>query len=269
MAESLTREERQRRTERAFAAVAILGTDATSEQLFLDAPINVPEGDVVGVTAGDPYGWGSLVGDPSRVCRFVATPHMRGVMMITPAGYELVGPSDYAFSDVTLASLGTGTLIAESDRPFERLDEQNDEGARLRRLLSCVSDFFPASYRDRLVSRVQMLSQELAEEDPGRVPSVESFQALLNFLVANPKLKFPHIVLTADGFFRAEWHRSKDYHLAVTFLLDGDVRFVVFAKRKGARLPSPLAKVDRQSGITSLDRLMEVLAPFAIRRWVE
>jgi hypothetical protein len=127
----------------------------------------------------------------------------------------------------------------------------------------------PPRYRDRLVSRVKLLAAELDEDEPDRVPPVESLQHLVWFLTANPALKYPDIVLTPDGYFRAEWHKSNDHHLGVTFLSDGDVRFVVFAKPPRTKWTSQATRVERQTGITTIERLLTVLGPFGVQRWVQ
>jgi hypothetical protein len=172
-----------------------------------------------------------------------------------------------------LTSLGIvtttyGDAAVAVDRPFEWLDENRDESARFRALLQRVRQILPPKYRDKLIARVQLLAAELDEEEPGRAPSSNSLQSMISFLMSNPLVAFPEIVLIPDGHLRAEWHRGRDRHLTVTFLPGGEVRYVIFAKRLGTRLAWPMGKVDRQSGMTSIGRLMDVLAPFAPMRWM-
>ena len=150
---------------------------------------------------------------------------------------------------------------------FERLDETRRNSERVRATIESAALSLRMPYRDRLIRRLRLLLADATEDDYGETLSPESLQGLLSFLRQNTAARYPDIMLTPEGFFRAEWHESDSSHLAITFLPGDDVRYVVFSRPPRAR-PHTMARIDRQSGITSADRVMEILAPFAIHRWV-
>ena len=292
MARPLTVEEKERLTERALAAAAYAQSGATSGEIE-ELPSLPPATDIAGIIdrralmgdliVGKNIGAGSFWERADRFTRYTnpvtATIDptsllysLEGLTVARRAYNNAVSALSSSTDDLTsfgLVATSISDLAGVIDSPFERLDELRSERARFRALLQRLRLTLSTKYRDQLIARTELLAAELDDEEPGRVPAVDSLQSMATFLTLNPLMSFPEIVLTPDGHFRGEWHRGRDRHLAVTFLSAGEVRYVIFAKRPGARLLWPMAKVDRQSGVTSVDRLMDLLAPFAPRRWVE
>ena len=297
MAWPLTIDEKERLSERAVAAATYLQSDATSSDIE-NEPISPPPADASDVMQiyGPGLVSGSVLGGqfstPTSAVGFAGCLRLIDPVPLQALWAPVHGAHTFISRTGTLSALASaptaGRVViggeditsigitsyrsdhaSESDRPFERLDEKRDEGARLRAILSRAWRLLSPKYRDQLAARVQLLASELQDEESGQVPSTESLVQLLAFLLSNPSLHYPDIVLTPDGYFRAEWHRSRDRHLAVTFLPSGEVRYIVFAKRPGVRLSWPLAQVDRLSGITSIDRLLSLLVPLGVHRWIE
>jgi hypothetical protein len=100
------------------------------------------------------------------------------------------------------------------------------------------------------------------EEETWAEGSPDSLRQLLLFLQAAPDLRCPTLTITPSMTFRAEWQAGLNRHLAVDFLPDGQVRFVVFS-------PDPLHpdRVQRVSGIVSRGDVMRAVEPYRVYRW--
>ena len=147
--------------------------------------------------------------------------------------------------------------------PFDVLEKTKDRDAQLSSLLEFVATALNAPFADRLARRIRLLLDAAKEEEQvTEQPSLDSLRNLLYFFQTQPGLRYPDLVLSPPGFFRAEWYVSPTRYFAAEFLPGGDSRFVVFGPN---RLHSQ--KTLRLSGTVSVDLLSEAVRPFGVFEW--
>lgn len=123
----------------------------------------------------------------------------------------------------------------------------------------------PLLYRERLARRLEALLEAMQEDgEAWAAESPESLRRMLLFLESVPSFRYPTLTVTPSATFRAQWTERENAHFALDFLADGRVRFVVFCPE--SRHPE---RVQRLSGITGWDSVMELVEPFRIHRWAE
>jgi hypothetical protein len=170
------------------------------------------------------------------------------------------------FSVVIVTSISAETDIGadasptESQSPFEELDALRMNGLQHRidqiRLSSTLS------YRDRFVARIKALLNAYAEENEGRAFSSDSLRALVNFLEENSGFNYPDLTLTPSGNMYAQWKSGKNKLLSIHFLPTSDTRFVIFKPN-----PKHKDRIIRISGSTTVDALLETIAPHGVMEW--
>lgn len=118
-------------------------------------------------------------------------------------------------------------------------------------------------FAKRIAARLDHLLEVSREEQPEQAPPVAaSLEGLLAFLSRNPGLAYPDIVLTPDGYVRAQWRRGPTQHFAVEFREDEGVRFVIF-------VPDPRRpyKRVRVSGTATVDSIMGQAHYYKVLDW--
>lgn len=145
---------------------------------------------------------------------------------------------------------------------FDLLDELRTPKGQLRRQITALREGSEIRCCEQLARRLAFLIDAL--EDEGEVwsdNSPDSLRQMLLFLEAVPDFRCPTVTVTPSLTFRAQWQASDDEHLALDFLPDGQVRFVVFA-------PDPRHdRVQRVSGIVSRVDVMRAIEPYKVHRW--
>jgi len=145
--------------------------------------------------------------------------------------------------------------------PFDDIDQNLTDAKIVEKLLGLL-DSSKLDFASELAARLGAL-HEIVNEDPNEPPiSIDSLRSFINFIKNTPYLKRPSVVLTPDGEIRAEWRKASNKHFAVIFLPNDEARFVIF---------SPNSKdsdmIDRISGITSVDSLIENAKPHKVLDW--
>ena len=149
-----------------------------------------------------------------------------------------------------------------SDSPFDELDEKLPEKEKVKKLIDYVREGSKIKFPHELADRLNFLN-EAVNEDPDEVPiSIESWRNFISFLQNTTNLKYPNIVLTPSNEISAQWRTAPNRHFAVVFLPTGEARFVIFTPN-----PKDPDKIDRFSGITSVDSLMERIRPYKVLEW--
>ena len=119
------------------------------------------------------------------------------------------------------------------------------------------------AYGERLARRLDFLLDAFEEEgEAWEKESPDSLRQMFLFLRSVPHFRCPTVTITPSATFRAQWGAGRNSHLAIDFLPDGQVRFVVFSP--DLRHPE---RVQRVSGIVSRLDLMRVLEAFDVHRW--
>lgn len=126
-----------------------------------------------------------------------------------------------------------------------------------------VREELRATFAERLAKRLHYLARISEEEYPEQAPiSRESLEDFVAFLKATPNLAYPGVVLTPSGNIQAEWRKANKRHLAVEFVGNGDVHFVVFAPD-----PRKSYKTTRASGVATVESLMDIVRPYGVDSW--
>lgn len=148
------------------------------------------------------------------------------------------------------------------ESPFDALDEKLSSEEKIRRLIDYIRDKSDIQFAPELAARLEFLHQAVME-DPDEAPiSPESLSNFIGFLQEAPNLRYPDIVLTPSNEIRAQWRTAPNRHFAVVFLPTGETRYVIFTPN--LRDPD---KIDRLSGTTSMDTLMETAEPHRVLDW--
>ena len=150
------------------------------------------------------------------------------------AGNILIGPG--VQPDATLAlesSLRTPSSGFTIDSPFDYLDSENYKAAQ--QVVEAVSSL-PRSDCSAIYSRLSSLLDLSADEVDQRVLSASSLFYFVDFLRTYEKIGSPLIFMQESGEIRSEWRVSERHALAVEFVSDGTVEFVLFAPN--SRRPS-------------------------------
>lgn len=149
-----------------------------------------------------------------------------------------------------------------SQSPFDVLDKILPDEEKTIRLINFIAHKLNIQFAPQLVARLHFLF-EAVEEDPDEGPiSPESLSNFIAFLQNTPNLKYPDVVLTPSNEIRAQWRTGPNRHFAVVFLPSGTTRYVIFKPN-----PRDPDKIDRLSGVTSVDALMETAEPHGVLDW--
>ncbi|HUU53064.1 MAG TPA: hypothetical protein VMW44_00320 [Candidatus Bathyarchaeia archaeon] len=153
-------------------------------------------------------------------------------------------------------------IFCASDSPFDELDGKMTDEEQIKKLIDYVREGSKIKFAHELAVRLNFL-HEAVNEDPDEVPiSIESLRNFISFLRNTTNLKYPNVVLTPSNEIRAQWRTAPNRHFAVVFLPTGEARFVIFSPN-----PKDPDKIDRLSGITSVDSLMETIRPHRVLEW--
>jgi hypothetical protein len=148
------------------------------------------------------------------------------------------------------------------ESPFIALDEKLSNEEKIRRLIDYIRDKSNIQFAPELAARLEFL-HEAVMEDPDETPiSPESLSNFIGFLQEAPNLRSPDIVLTPSNEIRAQWRTAPNRHFAAAFLPTGETRYVIFTPN--LRDPD---KIDRLSGTTPMDTLMETAEPHRVLDW--
>lgn len=174
-----------------------------------------------------------------------------------------ISPEGRVDSPLTLKYHLADPLFYTSESPFDVLDGKLADEEKIRRLINYIRDESKIQFAEKLAARLNFLYEVAKEEDPDEVPiSPESLSNFIGFLQKTPNLKYPSVVLTPSNEISAQWRAAPNCHFAVVFLATGETRFVIFTPN-----PGDPDKIDRLSGITSVDSLMETAQPHRVLDW--
>ncbi len=149
------------------------------------------------------------------------------------------------------------------ESPFDVLDELLSGEEKVERLIDFIRDQSNLQFAEELSGRLFWLYQAAKEEDPEEVPiSPKSLSNFIGFIQKMTNLRYPDVVLTPSNEILAQWRTAPNRHFAVVFLPTGEARFVIFTPNR--RDPD---KIDRLSGITSTDTLMDTAEPHGVLEW--
>jgi hypothetical protein len=184
---------------------------------------------------------------------------MPDVTQFTGLGASAIVVRDYVSSvrlDYYTAGLGISPTTAFSEWPvsgqfydlaallsgllpsaFSAVDESlaRDAKAEADRALEQLSGDLGKSVSSRLH---QLIGLALEDGSPASLPSAQSFRALVDFFVQNRTLRKPALTLDDEGLVWAEWRKSPDCLVALRFLADGTIRWVISS-------PAPLRRSGR------------------------
>jgi len=130
--------------------------------------------------------------------------------------------------------------------------------AKCKLKTAAIAMHLDADWRKRFFSQLDNLL-DVGEWDEHDVPvTISSFTTLLRFVVPlNPERR-PGIGATSDGHIIVTWTSGQN-RLTIECLPDDQLRWVVVYWAEGDR--------ETASGITSLDRILTVLAPYCPECW--
>ncbi|MCC2652634.1 MAG: hypothetical protein K0Q60_2797 [Microvirga sp.] len=147
---------------------------------------------------------------------------------------------------------------------FDVLDKLRSPNGQIERQITALRRGGGLLCREGLAERLDFLMSALEEE--GEIwadDSPHSLRQMLLFLRAKPELRCPMVTITPSRTFRAQWQAGGNRHLALDFLPDGQVRFVVFSPD-----PRHPDRVQRVSGIVGRMDVIRAVEPYKVLRWM-
>jgi len=163
----------------------------------------------------------------------------------------------------------SGTLSLETEEvliqksPFSQIDYLREiENQKIRECISQIPEIFEEHFGHKLSKRLKDLFEGLIDDAEERDLSFDSLQNFLAFFQSEPNLKYPSLVTSPLGNIVAEWRIDSEHHFGAEFLPNKNVRFVVFAPNS----KNPL-RIDRISGITQFQTLMDTFKPHNVNSW--
>lgn len=132
--------------------------------------------------------------------------------------------------------------------------------------LGALREHVDLSISSQLASRINELFIMFKEDyplDEDPQPSLSSLDGFIMFMGNLIRPKFPKLVMTPRGNIRAIWKKEKAEHIALEFLPNDDIRWVVFRNdSKDTR------RKIRVGGIVPSYRLLEVVRPYDIANFI-
>jgi hypothetical protein len=148
---------------------------------------------------------------------------------------------------------------------FAALDELRTPQGRIKEQIRALRAGSPLIYREHLARRLEFLMEAIEDEgETWKEDSPESLRNMLLFLHRVPGFRYPTVTVTPSMTFRAQWTPDRSRHLGLDFLPNGQVRFVVFCPD-----PRHPGRVERVSGISSWESVLEKVEPYKVYRWTE
>lgn len=193
-------------------------------------------------------------------------PHiLRRLRKLVPPSFSMVGRGFRGGWPTGSAEIGLSES-APDEAPasdFDVLDDLRTPTGQMRGQITALRMGGRFTYSERLAHRLDFLLDALEEEgETWGEDSPESLRQMLLLLRTAADLRYPTVTVTPSATFRAQWQADRNSHLAMDFLPDGQVRFVVFSPD-----PRHSDRVQRVSGIASRAEVMRVVEPYKVRRW--
>ena len=110
---------------------------------------------------------------------------------------------------------------------------------------------------DSYNKRIRDLKQIAVDDGISLNPA--SHIAFIKFFSANPALKQAGLIVKENGNLRAIWECENEAHVALQFLGDQTLQYVIFKQRK------PQAPVSRVSGRDTMDGIMHQFEAFDLK----
>jgi len=76
------------------------------------------------------------------------------------------------------------------------------------------------------------------------------------------RYKYPDTTITPDGNIRIQWQQDKNHHLAIEFILENMLKFVVFSPD-----PSHSMKIARITVLVTIDSFIIAIEPYKALEW--
>jgi len=213
------------------------------------------------------------------LCSSGTCPNLANIPQIEEAAYEL---SEYQsqWSDgfiingiiilkergldtpVTLKAYSADPIILTTESPFDELDEKLTSEEKIKKLIDYVRKGSKIQFAQELAVKLNFLN-EVVNEDPDEDSiSIDSMRNFISFLQNTTNLKCPNVALTPSNEIHAQWRTAPNRHFAAVFLPTGETRFVIFTPN--SKDPE---MIDRISGLTSADSLLETIQPHKVLEW--
>lgn len=155
------------------------------------------------------------------------------------------------------------TTSIESGSPFEAIEDRLSDDEKINEIVLYLNSKVNISFSKRLAVRIQFLFEAAKEEYPEEVAILpESLKNFVSFLLSEPSLKYPDVVLSPEKNICTQWRTAPNRHFSAEFLPTGDARFVIFSPD-----PKHPDKINRMSGIVSVDSLMQTAQPHGVLSW--
>ena len=163
---------------------------------------------------------------------------------------------------VTLKGHSADPIIPAPESPFDELDEKLTSDEKIKKLIDYVREGSKIQFAHELAVKLNFL-KEVVNEDPDEDSiSIDSMRNFISFLQNTTNLKCPNVALTPSNEIHAQWRTAPNRHFAAVFLPTGETRFVIFTPN--SKDPE---MIDRISGLTSVDSLLETIQPHKVLEW--
>ena len=163
---------------------------------------------------------------------------------------------------VTLKAHSADPIMLATESPFDELDDKLTSEEKIEKLIDYVRGGSKIQFAQELAVKLNFLN-EVVNEDPDEDSiSIDSMRNFISFLQNTTNLKCPNVALTPSNEIHAQWRTAPNRHFAAVFLPTGETRFVIFTPN--SKDPE---MIDRISGLTSADSLLETVQPHKVLEW--
>ena len=178
-----------------------------------------------------------------------------------PAGFIIPEKRDLD-TPVTLKSHSADPIAQTAESPFDELDEELTNEEKIKKLIDYVRGGSKIQFAQELGVKLNFLNEVVNEDPEDGSISIDSMRNFISFLQNTTNLKCPNIALTPANEIYAQWRTAPNRNFTVVFLQTGETRFVIFSPN--SRDPE---MIDRISGLTSVDSLLETIQPHKVLEW--
>ena len=186
-----------------------------------------------------------------------------------PSEYQLRWPGGFTILEerdldtpVTLKGHSADPIVPTTESPFDEIDEKLASEEKIKNLIDFVRGVSKIQFAQELAVKLNFLNEVVNEDPDENSISIDSMRNFISFLQNTTNLKCPKIALTPSNEIHAQWRTAPNRHFAAVFLQTGETRFVIFTPN--SKDPE---MIDRISGLTSVDSLLETIQPHKVLEW--
>jgi hypothetical protein len=171
-------------------------------------------------------------------------------------------PNGYGFDSLLVTEAWTKNLDSFMNLPISK------DRLRLERsfyeILKRYHNMLTTDMSDKIERRIKILLDSIEPEEDVDAPDIDSFEALVDFVSSNPRLKMPSIFLDPAGKFDASWRQAADKLVSLRFQNGKEISWLLFVPWEEDEEGTSEA-----TGRCAPDDFLQHTSGFGVRTWME